>query len=181
MRLPEWVTAPENRLDIVAGLIDGVLTALAFAAGELIEGSGATLSLAVRVAIATGLANAFVFFFAHYAELRTDLIGYEKQLNFLSHGRLAASHLGRKALSQSFSAAAVAAIWTIFGAVIALGICVGLPQPRWAGPLIDILLLGALGALLAKSLHGAWWKWAISLMAGGLVLTAAGIELHVAG
>jgi hypothetical protein len=179
--LPKWLTAPDNRLDVVAGLIDGILTALAFAAGELIEGGGASLSLAVRVAIATGLANAFVFFFAHYAELRTDLVGYEKQLNFLSHGRLASSHLGRKALSQSFAAAAIAAIWTIFGAMIALTVCVWLPQPRWLGPLIDILLLGALGVLLARNLHGAWWKWAISLMAGGLVLTAAGIELHVAG
>jgi VIT1/CCC1 family predicted Fe2+/Mn2+ transporter len=179
--LAKWLTAPENRLDVVAGLIDGILTALAFAAGELIEGSGATLSLAVRVAIATGLANAFVFFFAHYAELRTDLLGYEKQLNFLSHGKLAASNLGKEALSQSFVAAAIAAVWTIFGAALALAICVWLPEPRWAGPAIDILLLGGLGILLARSLHGAWWKWALSLIAGGLLLTVAGIELHVAG
>jgi hypothetical protein len=177
----KWLTAPENRLDVVAGLIDGILTALAFAAGELIEGSGATLSLAMRVAIATGLANAFVFFFAHYAELRTDLIGYEKQLNFLSHGKLAASNLGKDALFQSFMAAGIAAIWTILGAAFALAICVWLPHPRWVGPFIDILLLGALGVLLARSLHAASWKWAISLMAGGLLLAAAGIELHVAG
>lgn len=180
MRLSEWF-APKNRLDIVAGLIDGILTALAFAAGELIEGSGATVGLAFRVALATGLANAFVFFFAHYAELRTDLVGYEKQLNFLSHGRLAASNLGREALVESLIAAGIAAVWTIFGAVLTLAVCVFVAEPRLAGPAIDICLLGLLGVLLARSLHGSWWKWAISLMAGGVALTLAGIELHVAG
>lgn len=175
------LAAPENRLDLIAGLIDGILTALAFAAGRLIEGSGATFDLAIRVALATGLANAFVFFFAHYAELRADLVGYERQLNFLSHGKLAASSLGRRALRQSLASGATAAVWTILGALIALIVCIWIPQPRWTGPLIDVALLGALGVLLARSLHGSKWKWAISLMAGGLVLTAAGVELNVAG
>lgn len=181
MTLARLITGPENRLDLIAGLIDGILTALAFAAGRLIAGSGASLDLAVRVAVATGLANAFVFFFAHYAELRTDLIGYERQLNLTSHGGLAASRLGRKALLQSLESAATAALWTILGAMLALVICVWLPEPRWLGPLIDIGLLGALGVLLARSLHGSAFKWAIALMAGGLVLTLAGVELHVAG
>lgn len=181
MNLTRLFAAPENRLDLIAGLIDGILTALAFAAGRLIEGSGASLDLAFRVAIATGLANAFVFFFAHYAELRTDLIGYERQLNFASHGKLAASHLGRKAFLQSLGSAATAAVWTVVGAMIALITCIWVPEPRWGGPLIDIALLGLLGVLLARSLHGSTWMWAASLMAGGVVLTAAGVELHVAG
>ena len=181
MKLTRLLTAPESRLDLIAGLIDGILTALAFAAGRLIAGAGATFDLAVRVAIATGLANAFVFFFAHYAELRADLVGYERQLNLVSHGKLAASRLGRRALQQSFSSGATAAVWTIVGAMVALTVCIWFPRPRWGGPLIDILLLGALGMLLARNLHGSMWKWAISLMAGGVVLTAAGVELHVAG
>jgi VIT1/CCC1 family predicted Fe2+/Mn2+ transporter len=181
MTLSSWFTAPEKRLDLVAGLIDGILTSLAFAAGRLIEGSGATLDLAFRVAFAVGMANAFVFFFAHYAELRTDLVGYERQLNLTAHGKLAASHLGRKAFLHSLGSAATASVWTILGAMIALIVCVLVPEPRWGGPLIDIALLGALGVLLAWSLAGSVWKWAISLMAGGVLLTTIGIELHVAG
>ena len=180
MNLARFLTGPENRLDIIAGLIDGILTALAFAAGRLIAGSGASLDLAVRVAVATGLANAFVFFFAHYAELRTDLIGYERQLNLTSHGGLAASRLGRKALVQSLESAAIAAVWTIVGAMLALIVCIWVPEPRWAGPLIDVALLGALGVILARSLHASAIKWAMALMLGGIVLTAAGVELHVA-
>lgn len=180
MKVFNWLAAPESRLDLVAGLIDGILTSLTLASGRLIAGSGASLGLAVRVAIATGLTNGLVFFFAHYAELRTDLVGYERQLNLTSHGKLASSALGRTALLRSFSSAAVAILWTIIGGFSALMVCVWVPDPRWAGPAIDVALLGGLGVLLARSIHGSALRWALGLMAGGALLTFAGLQLHVA-
>jgi hypothetical protein len=52
-----------NRLDVVAGLIDGILNALTLAAGRLARagGEGVTLSLALRVSIAAGVTTIFVF------------------------------------------------------------------------------------------------------------------------
>jgi hypothetical protein len=75
MRAFDLIRHPNNRLDVVAGLIDGILTALALAAGRLVhtDGEGATLSLALRVSVAAGVTTIFVFFVAHYAEVRLEL------------------------------------------------------------------------------------------------------------
>jgi hypothetical protein len=53
-------------------LIDGILNALALAAARLVHsgGGGTTLSLALRVSAVAGATTIFVFFVAHYAELR---------------------------------------------------------------------------------------------------------------
>lgn len=180
MNLLGRLAGPETRLDLVAGLIDGIMTSLTLSAGQIIAGGGATVGLALRVAIATGLTNGLVFFFAHYAELRTDLIGYERQLNLRAHGKLAASALGRTVLKKSTVSAVVAILWTIIGGFFALLVCVLAPNPRWLGPLIDVALLGGLGAMLAKSIHGSPMRWAAGIMAGGTLLTLIGLKLHVA-
>ena len=101
------ILSPRSRLDIFAGLVDGILNALTLAAGRILRSTdGADLNLAVRVGVATGLTTIFVFFIAHYAELRAELVRSEQKLNLLSHGRLATSRLGYKA----FESAAVGSI-----------------------------------------------------------------------
>ncbi len=52
----DLIRHPNYRLDVFAGLIDGILNALALAAGRLLHtgGEGATLSLALRVSVAAG-------------------------------------------------------------------------------------------------------------------------------
>lgn len=77
MKVFDFVRHPNNRLDIVAGLIDGILNALTLAAGRLIHtgGEGATQSLALRVSVAAGATTIFVFFVAHYAQLRSSSYG----------------------------------------------------------------------------------------------------------
>jgi hypothetical protein len=84
MSTVHFIRDPSNRLDVVAGLIDGILNALTLAAGRLVHagGEGATLSLALRVSVAAGATTIFVFFIAHYAQLRLDLVRHERQLNF---------------------------------------------------------------------------------------------------
>ena len=98
MSVVNFIRDPSNRLDVVAGLIDGILNALTLAAGQLVHagGEGATLSLALRVSVAAGATTIFVFFIAHYAQLRLDLIRHERELNFTEHGKLAATRLGHR-------------------------------------------------------------------------------------
>jgi hypothetical protein len=99
----DLVRHPNNRLDVVAGLIDGMLNALALAAGRLLHagGEGVTISLALRVSVAAGATTIFVFFVAHYAQLRLELVRHERELNFTTHGRLAATSLGRRVFFES--------------------------------------------------------------------------------
>lgn len=99
----DFIRRPGNRLDVVAGLIDGILNALTLAAGRLANagGEGATLSLAVRVSVAAGATTIVVFFIAHYSQLRLELISHERELNFTEHGKLAATQLGRRVFRES--------------------------------------------------------------------------------
>ncbi|MGH6876335.1 MAG: hypothetical protein ACREHV_03040 [Rhizomicrobium sp.] len=53
-------------------------------AGRLLRpGTEIPPSLALRIGIATSLTTLFVFFIAHYAELRAELSYAERQLNLL--------------------------------------------------------------------------------------------------
>jgi predicted membrane protein (TIGR00267 family) len=181
MNLWRWITRPRNRLDVVAGFVDGILNALTLAAGRLLGGGGADVMLALRVGAASGLTTVFVFFVAHYAELRADLSRSEQELNLTSHGKLATSRLGQRVLQQSIGGALLASACGILGSVVSLLLCVLLSQPPWLGVAADIALLGVLGALLARSFQGRPWFWAILIMIGGAVLTWIGVKIDIAG
>lgn len=180
MRVLGLIARAENRLDIVAGLVDGILNALTLAAAKLIEaGGGVSLSLALRVSIAAGLTTIFVFFVAHYAELRLQLVRHERQLNMTEHGRLAASKLGQQILQESLVKAMLASLFSLVGALFPLLCCVLIPTPRWASPTIAILALAGLGALLAKTFYGSALVWAFALATFGAGMTFIGIELNL--
>ena len=179
----EFVRHPNNRLDVVAGLIDGILNALALAAGRLIHtgGEGATLSLALRVSIAAGVTTIFVFFVAHYAQLRLDLVRHERELNFTEHGRLAATNLGRRVFLEALYKAILASVFSLAGALFPLVLCTLLPFPVWLRMAITIIALGGLGALLARTFYGSPLIWSAGLFLGGIVLTFVGTELDLVG
>lgn len=183
MRLFEAVRHPNNRLDVVAGLIDGILNALALAAGRLVHtgGEGATLSLAMRVSIAAGATTIFVFFVAHYAQLRLELVRHERELNFTEHGRLAATRLGRRVLLESLYKAMIASVFSLAGALFPLVLCTVLPTPAWLGLATTIIALGGLGALLARTFYGSPVIWSVGLLLGGIVLTFIGMKLDLVG
>jgi predicted membrane protein (TIGR00267 family) len=183
MKALDLVRHPDNRLDVVAGLIDGILNALALAAGRLVHtgGEGATLDLGLRVSIAAGATTIFVFFVAHYAELRLELIRHERELNFTEHGRLAATRLGRRVFRESLSKALLAAAFSLVGALLPLLLCTMLPTPRWLGLAITILALGGLGALLARTFYGSPTRWAAGLLLGGVALALVGMKLDLVG
>jgi predicted membrane protein (TIGR00267 family) len=182
MRLPDWLVSSRTRLDVTAGLVDGILNALTLAAGHLVKsGGGATLDLALRVGAATGLTTVFVFFVAHYAELRAELVQAEKELNLTYHGHLAASRLGRRAIQEAVTGALVAAGCGLVGSLVPLMLCALLPGNGIAGLSVTIGLLGMLGAVLARSFHGSSLFWASAVMVGGAILTYVGIKIDITG
>ena len=156
MSAVRFIRDPSNRLDVVAGLIDGILNALTLAAGRLVHagGAGATLSLALRVSVAAGATTIFVFFIAHYAQLRLDLIRHKRELNFTEHGRLAATRLGHRVFLELLLKAMLASGFSVVGALFPLILCAIAPSPGWLGLAVTILALSGLGALLARTITG---------------------------
>lgn len=169
-----------SRLDIVAGLVDGILNALTLTANRLLRSNGSVdIDLIVKVALATGLTTVFVFFVAHYAEQRAELARAERELSFTTRGRLATSRLGRRALQAAAAGAIIAAFCGVVGATTALLICMYLPGPRWLALIAVLALLGILGALLARSFQGSIALWSLGLMVGGALLTWVGMKLNI--
>lgn len=181
MRSLGWLTAPHNRLDMVAGIIDGILTALTLAAAKLLEGGGLSLALVAKVGAVGACTTIFVFFVAHYAELRTELVRSERELNLMAHGKLATTRLGRQVLYESLWGAVLAATCCFLGAVMPLLLSLMFPAMPLIGLALTILLLGLLGALLARSTFGSPILWAIAMMAGGIALTFIGVKLDIVG
>jgi predicted membrane protein (TIGR00267 family) len=181
MSIRGWVESSRTRLDVTAGLVDGILTALTLASGKLLSsGEGPSVNFALRVGAATAFTTLFVFFVAHYAELRAEIHRAERELNLLSHGKLAAGALGHRAVQEAFAGSLVAAFCGLVGAMVPLLLCIALPNPRWLGLGITVALLGVLGAVLAHSFHGAIRTWALTLMLGGIALVWIGLQLNIA-
>lgn len=178
-----FIRKAENRLDVVAGLIDGILNALALASGRLVRegGVGVSSDLAIRISTVAGLTTIFVFFVAHYAELRLQLIRFEKELNFTEHGRLAQTRLGRQVMLESLIKALIASFFSFTGALFPLLICVLLPSHPSISLALSIVALGVLGALLAKAFYGSSIVWSVILMIGGACLAVVGVALDIAG
>ncbi len=180
MNVQKWLE--KARLDITAGAVDGILNALILASGRLLNpGAGADFNLAWRVGVATAVTSLFVFFVAHYAELRAEIVRAEKELNLLAHGKLAETTLGRRAVLDASVGASVAAFCGLIGAMVPLLLCHLIPQPPWAGIALTLALLSALGIGLAKSAHGRVVYWCVALLIGGIAITWLGSKLDIAG
>jgi hypothetical protein len=96
MKVLHWFIRPEHRLDVVAGVSDGMLTALTLAGGRMIGASGGLSGgLALCVAAAASVTQIFVFFVARYAQFRQALVHAERQLNLTTPGLLASTRPGR--------------------------------------------------------------------------------------
>jgi VIT1/CCC1 family predicted Fe2+/Mn2+ transporter len=181
MIFDEWIRDARNRLDIVAGLIDGILNALTLAAGTLVAEGGLTFATGAKVAAVTACTTSFVFFVAHYAQLRSELVRSARQLNLLSRGRLAATQLGRQILREALLGAVVASMCGVIGSTIPLCLSLLVPQLPIVGIVLTISLLGLLGWVLALSVFGSPSLWAISMMVGGIAVTAIGVKLNIIG
>ncbi len=180
MNLLAWLTKPKHRLDLVAGLCDGILSALILAAGRILNpGLPMSSGLAFRVAAAAAISGAFIFFVAHYAELRGDLVRAEKHLNLRPHGKLVTSKLGHVILWEATEGALIASACSFCGALLPLLFGVYLPGPPWLAVALALFALAMLGVFLARTVHGSPFNWAVGLMLGGAFLTGVGAELHI--
>lgn len=168
------------RLDLVAGLTDGILTALTLSAGHmLLSGSQITVGLAFRIACAAAISGAFIFLVAHYADLRGELVEAERQLNLTTHGRLAASHLGRAAFFGAATKAMIASACTFVGALLPMLVGAFIARPRWLPMVVSIIALSLLGFFVARSVWGRPWRWVLALALAGVVLTYIGAKLKI--
>jgi len=170
----------KNRLDFVAGLSDGILTALILAGGSLFHpGSPISLGLALRVAAAAAAVGAFIFFVAHYADLRKELVDAERQLNLLEHGRFATTRLGKAVLRESLVSAMIDSGCTFAGALIPLLASMIFPGQSWVGGAVALAALGLLGFLLGRVVYGSPLRWALGLILAGALVAGIGMKLHI--
>jgi predicted membrane protein (TIGR00267 family) len=179
-RIRFWLSKRERRLSCIAGLCDGILTALIFAAGTLLNyDRSMSIGLALRIACAALASGAFIFFVAHYAELRGELVHAERQLNLTSHGRFATTRLGTAVLRDAAVAAVIASGSTFVGALLPLLGAALFPRPAWLSLAVAIAALGALGIGLAKSIVGSPLRWGTALVLGGILVSLIGLKLHI--
>lgn len=66
------------------------------------------------------------------------------------------------------------------GAMLPLALGVIFPAVSWLAMAMAIAVLGLLGIAVARAVHGSPAHWAIALMAAGVLLSGAGLVLHVA-
>jgi predicted membrane protein (TIGR00267 family) len=182
MNLGARLTGVEHRLDIVAGVSDGMLTALTLAGGRML-GSASALSggLALRVAAAASVTQIFVFFVARYSQFRHELAHAERQLNMIAPGHLATTRLGRVVLHDALAAALLSGGCSFGGALIPLGLSVLVPDMPLLSVALTIGLLAVLGVVLARTVHGDPRLWAVGLVAGGFGVSYLGVQLDIVG
>ena len=168
------------RLDLVAGLCDGILSALTLAAGKLL-GAEAPLQfdLALRVAVAGAISSAFMLSVAHYSQLRGELAEAEKELNLLDHGRLVTSRLGQAVLIESGTSALFGSVAGFSGALLPLLIGVLVPGAPWLAIAAALAILAVLGASLAIAVSGRPVVWVITLVAAGVCVAYLGSQLKL--
>ncbi|HTT84624.1 MAG TPA: hypothetical protein VMF67_14190 [Rhizomicrobium sp.] len=182
MTYRNWLANPRTRLDVTAGLVDGILTALTLAAGRLLRpGAEVSAGFVFRIAVATALTTLFVFFVAHYAELRAELSRAERQLSLLTRGTLAAGQLGKRALREAATGSMIAAGCGLLGASAPVALCLLFPASHGMAIVAAIAMLGILGAILGRSLHSSAVLWSAAIMGGGAVLTWLGVKLAIVG
>lgn len=165
---------------LLLGLIDGILTVLALATGHVLRAQGSiTLGLALKVAFATSLSGACIYFFSEYSRQRHRLVHAETELNLASHGRLATTHLGRQILKETAIGMLVSSICNFLGAMLPLISAILFPEKQWIAILIALVMLIALGVGISRLVYGKAILWCASLFVAGILVSLVGYKLNV--
>lgn len=168
-------------LPLALGFADGILNALTLAAASMLGSDAhATTGLALRIGIAAFVTAGFAVFVADYADTRGGLRHASRQLNLESESGLAATRLGRDALRRAVAQSLLAAISSLLGAALPLLLAAALPGPGWVAVAVAVAALGVLGAALASVVLGGRVRWALALIAGGVVVTVVGAWIKIA-
>lgn len=165
---------------LLLGFIDGILTVLALATGHVLKGQGTiTLNLAFKVAVATSLSGACIYFFSEYSRQRHRLIHAESELNLVKHGRLATTSLGKQILKETVVGMLVSSVCNFLGAMIPLFSAILFPGRQWMAIVIAFAMLMTLGIGISKLVYGKMIVWCTSLFSAGVLVTLVGYELNV--
>ena len=167
-------------LPVALGLADGVLNALTLASASLL-GSGVhvTAGLAIRISIAALVTAGFSVFVGTYAEERGGLRHAARQVNLSNEGALVDTQLGQLAARRAVTQAALASGASMLGALVPLLIAAVVPGPGWIAAIIAVGTLGVLGVGLASTVVANRLAWAVSLIAGGIAVTAVGLWISI--
>lgn len=166
-------------LPLALGFTDGVLNALVLASTALLDGSGISAELGLRVGCVALVTAAFTVYVAEYAELRSRLSRSTKKLNLTTRGHLAATRLGRQVQVEGSQSAAVACVSSFVGAVVPLLVAGAVPAASWIGLPVALALLAVLGAVLAGTVEGQRWRWSAGLVVAGAAVAAIGSQLNI--
>ncbi len=164
----------------LAKAIDGILSTLTLASGRMSGGAGdLTWGLALRIAGASSLASAFVFFAAEYTRVRGTLVREARQLSLPVRGALVRTQLGRVALHGSVARTGLSCASNLAGALLPLVPALLWPDYSWLSILVAVAVLAALGFLLARAVSGRWASWSGGLSLAGLTIAIIGAKLHI--
>jgi predicted membrane protein (TIGR00267 family) len=178
MKTLKQLTKLKTRFYVVAGFSDGLLTALTLAGGKIINPeSSMTFNLALRVGLYAAITGVFIYFLAHYQELRNELAVSERQLNLTPHGRLASSRLGRAVFLEAAQNAFSGGFTSFCGALLPLA--VGVVLPGYITIAVALVLLFLLGIFIARYVNGNAVKWGLGLLISGAILTFVGMQLNI--
>lgn len=167
-------------LPIVLGFSDGILTVLTFAANRLMDvNTQISMDLTMRISLGVLIPNIFIYFIASYAELRSQLIHAEKQLNLTVRGKFATTKLGKQVIIDAVWACTLGSIAAFLGAFIPLSIANIFPQYRLIPIIIALFMLVLLGFGLARAVYGNLLRWSLVLFFSGLALCYIGLKLHI--
>lgn len=171
----------EQLFALLLGLIDGILTVLVLATGHVLKHGETpiTWSLSLKVAFATAVSGACIYFFSEYSRQRHNLIHAEKQLNLATHGKLATTHLGKQILKETLWGVLVSSVFNFTGAMFPLGIAMLFPQMQWIALLVALLMLVLLGIGIASLVYGDAVAWSLSLVLAGGFVAFIGYKLNV--
>jgi predicted membrane protein (TIGR00267 family) len=171
----------DRLLPFALGLSDGILNALILASAAVLHSSsgGLTIALAAKVAVVALLTSLFTVYVAEYAQLRSELVHAERELNLTSAGQLATTRLGRAVRREAAVAALTASAWSFVGSLAPLLLGSALPSASWLALALGVAALGALGLLIARAVYGDPLRWAVAMTIGGLVVTAVGVQLNI--
>ena len=171
----------ERLMPPVLGFVDGILNALTLAAASILHrGKPIGLGLTLRVGAFAVVTAAFVLFVARYADARTELVRQSRQLSLASHGHLAETKLGRAVLREALGDATLASTTSFLGAVLPLAVATAIPAESWVAVVVAVVLLSALGVVVAVVVHGRRIYWALALGSGGVALSLIGLTLRIA-
>lgn len=110
---------------------------------------------------------------------RGELVRSERELNLTLKGRLAATRLGRAALKDTLRGALFSSISDMAGTFFPLGIGAAFHAFSWLTIAVAIATLGVLGVAAFRVANGNYVLWSVGLIAMGIALTIAGVELQV--